>query len=51
MLKRAAPSKPPKERGVFLGVNEYEGIETAVWLSDQTQLNHRHVMGGTGSGK
>lgn len=39
------------ERGVCLGVNDHEGIESTVWLPDQTRLNHCHVMGGTGSGK
>ena len=35
--------------GDGLGINENEGVQTSVWLSDQTRLNHCHFLGGTGS--
>jgi len=49
---KAAPAEFTKNRGgVFIGINEHEGVSNEVWLPDQTRLNHCHILGGTGSGK
>lgn len=40
------------QRGTYtIGVNEHNGVQTEVYLTDEQRLRHMHVIGATGVGK
>lgn len=45
-----APLDIPKD-GLLLGVNDYRGIETNIYMSPEDRLRHFYVVGQTGTGK
>ncbi len=49
-VTRAAPERLTHE-AFKLGVNEHEGVEREVGLSDEDRVRHLHLLGGTGMGK
>ena len=50
---RATNAAPSSLAGhpYMLGINEHQGVETAVSISIAQRLRHLHVMGATGTGK
>jgi len=49
---KVAPSPPDLPgSGVLLGVNQYRGIETPIYLSDSDRRRHMYLIGQTGTGK
>ncbi len=44
------PTDIPKE-GIFIGTNNYRGVETKIFLSDNDRRRHMYVIGQTGTGK
>jgi hypothetical protein len=40
-----------KREGVYLGVNEYRGQSTDIYLSKEDRMRHCYVIGQTGTGK
>ncbi len=45
-----APTDVPKE-GVYLGWNDYRGVNTDIYLSQNDRRRHLYVIGQTGTGK
>jgi hypothetical protein len=44
------PTDVPKE-GVYIGTNEYRGVSTDIYLSENDRRRHFYVIGQTGTGK
>ncbi len=44
------PTDIPKE-GIFIGTNNYRGVETKIFLSDNDRRRHMYIIGQTGTGK
>ncbi|PID52193.1 MAG: hypothetical protein CR972_02815 [Candidatus Moraniibacteriota bacterium] len=44
------PTDIPKE-GVYIGTNDYRGVNTDIYLSDNDRRRHFYVIGQTGAGK
>lgn len=44
------PTDIPKE-GVYIGTNDYRGVDTDVYLSQNDRRRHYYVIGQTGTGK
>ncbi len=50
-FKTAPAPKDIKEEGILLGVNNYQGQETKINLSEEDRLRHFYTIGQTGTGK
>ena len=44
------PTDVPKE-GIYIGTNDYRGVNTEVYLSENDRRRHFYVIGQTGTGK
>lgn len=55
-LKRARAAEGPApvglpQNGTLLGINEFRGVDTKIYLTDNDRLRHLYVIGQTGTGK
>jgi type IV secretory pathway TraG/TraD family ATPase VirD4 len=51
---KAGSAPPPTDvptEGVFIGTNNYRGVETKIFLSQNDRRRHYYVIGQTGTGK
>lgn len=49
--KRApAPAQIP-DRGTFLGISRYRGVDRKIYISDEDRRRHMYIIGKTGTGK
>lgn len=51
---KASTAPAPSEmspNGLYLGVNNYRGVQTEVFLSKEDRVRHTYVIGQTGTGK
>jgi len=48
---KAAPAIVRQETGLFLGKNEYAGVNASVRLTPEQRVRHCHIIGASGTGK
>ena len=51
---KAGSAPPPTDiptEGVFIGTNNYRGVETKIYLSENDRRRHFYIIGQTGTGK
>ncbi len=49
--KTSPASQDLPQKGLFLGVNEHNGLKTNIFLPETDRLRHTYIIGQTGTGK
>ena len=49
--RKASPPPNLPESGLLLGINEYRGVKTNVYIMEEDRLRHVYIIGRTGTGK